>query len=74
MTRRSWSGDALNSVRDYIERHRRTVFNPLEQRLYGLVHIAQGIVMVMVGKYGPSWTLRYSMWGSRKYHRKAMDD
>lgn len=64
----------LDSVRHYIERHQRTVFNPIEQRVYGLVFIAQGIVTVIAGKYGPSWTLRYALWGAQKALRKQKDD
>lgn len=49
---------------------RTSIFNPVEQRLYGLVFIATGIVMVFRGKNAPNWTLRYALWGAQRAHNR----
>lgn len=48
-----------------------SVFNFWEQRLFGLITIAQGIVMIIMGKYAPSWTLKYAMYGAMKAMKAA---
>lgn len=35
--------------------------SPVEQRVYGLIHVATGLWMIVFGKYTPSWTLSYVM-------------
>lgn len=58
-------------IRRYVERRQRSVFGPFEQRVYGLIQVAQGVVTMVVGKYGPSWTLKYAMWGATRRNRKT---
>jgi hypothetical protein len=45
---------------------RRSILNPVEQRVYGAVHIAQGLAMVVLGRRAPAWALRYIMRKARE--------
>lgn len=55
------------------EYKRQSVFNPFEQRVFGLVKIAEGIVTVIVGtKRAPSWELDMARWGARRAGRRAL--
>jgi hypothetical protein len=40
---------------------RRSILNPVEQRVLGLLTIVQGAAMLVVGDRVPGWTLRYLM-------------
>lgn len=51
---------------------RTSVFNPVEQRLYGLVFIATGIVMIFRGKNAPNWTLKVALWGAQRAYNREM--
>lgn len=37
----------------------RSILNPVEQRIYGIVHIAQGVTMVVLGDRAPKLVLPY---------------
>lgn len=49
---------------------RNSVFNPVEQRAYGAVFIAQGIAMLALGKYTPPLTYKVAVWGAKRASRR----
>lgn len=55
----------------FIKQSDRTIFNPVEQRVYGLVQIATGVVCLIAGaKRTPSWTLAYALRGAQRAHQR----
>lgn len=34
--------------------------NALEQRIFGLLHIARGVTMLLMGNRAPNWVLMYA--------------
>lgn len=49
---------------------RQTILNPVEQRIYGLIHVFQGITMIIFGKHSPSMILPWIMNKSVEHNRK----
>lgn len=55
----------------FIKQNDQTVFNPIEQRVYALIHIAEGLIMLIAGiKRTPSWSLAYAMRGALRASRR----
>lgn len=55
----------------FVKQSDRTVFNPIEQRIYALIQIATGLVSFFAGtKRTPSWTLAYAMRGAQRAYQR----
>lgn len=54
-------------------KERTSVWNPVEQRLFGLVSIAEGLLTLVLGKYAPALTYRVALWGAYRSHRRSLN-
>lgn len=48
----------------------RTILSPREQRIYGLIHIWEGLAMVIMRKKAPSLILPWIINKSQNHHRE----
>lgn len=73
MGARRTSATIVGDTRERKVVKRTSVWNPVEQRLFGLVSIAEGLLTLVLGKYAPSLVYRVALWGAQRAHRRSLN-
>lgn len=56
-------------------RRRKSIYSPLGMRVYGVVHILDGLLLILLGGRfdGGNLTYNYALWGAKRVHRRRQE-